>query len=82
MKQIVQRTILAAVIAALPAVAMAAESKGKPAAQKPADTKVQTSTGSQAKPCAEYGEGYVKLEGTSTCVKVSGYVRFQAGRAR
>ena len=81
MKQIAQRTVLAAVIAALPAGGLAAEPNGKQA-KKPADTKSQTSTKSPAKPCAEYGEGYVRIEGSSTCVKVSGYVRFQAGTSR
>ncbi len=31
------------------------------------------------KACPEYGAGYRRLEGTGTCVKVGGYVRFQSG---
>ncbi|ARQ01102.1 porin [Pseudorhodoplanes sinuspersici] len=77
MKQIA----LAAVAVALPAMGLAAEPNSKPT-KKPADTKGQTSHKSQTKPCSEYGEGFVRLEGSSTCVKVSGYVRFQAGRSR
>ena len=77
-QELMKQIVLATVIAVLPAVSFAAEPNGK-SAKKPADTKGQASTKSQAKPCSEYGEGYVKLEGSSTCVKVSGYVRFQAG---
>ena len=31
------------------------------------------------KTCPEYGAGYVRLEGTDTCVKFGGYVRMQGG---
>ncbi len=77
------KIVLAMIIAALPlmgfaAAGLAAEPNSKPS-KTAVDTKGQTNTKSQAKPCAEYGEGYVRLEGSSTCVKVSGYVRFQAG---
>ena len=30
-------------------------------------------------PCAAYGAGYVRVEGTTTCVKVGGSVRVEAG---
>jgi hypothetical protein len=76
-----RKIIRATVIMALPAMAFAAEPAGKQP-KKAADTKSQTDARSQTKPCAEYGAGFVRLEGSSTCVKVSGYVRFQAGRSR
>jgi hypothetical protein len=31
-------------------------------------------------PCAKYGEGWVQVKGSDTCVKVSGYVRVDVGR--
>ncbi|HWV52817.1 porin [Pseudorhodoplanes sp.] len=31
----------------------------------------------RANPCAEYGAGFVQVEGTGTCVQVRGYVRMQ-----
>lgn len=76
-----RKIVLAVVIMTLPATAFAAEPAGKQP-KKTTDPKSQTDAKSQAKPCAEYGAGFVKLEGSSTCVKVSGYVRFQTGRSR
>ena len=32
-----------------------------------------------ANACAEYGAGFVKIEGTSTCVKIGGAVNVGAG---
>ena len=29
----------------------------------------------RSNPCASYGPGFVKVEGTDTCVKVSGYIQ-------
>jgi len=57
-------------------------------AQQQSKSKQQTTPAAQkdtkrpAKPCPEYGEGFVRVEGTSSCVKVGGYVRFEAGRSR
>jgi Porin subfamily len=33
----------------------------------------------RAEPCPVYGEGFVKLPGSDTCVRLGGYVRIQAG---
>lgn len=67
---------------ALPVTAFAAERNSAQQSKKTADTKGQMNTKTQAKPCAEYGEGYRRVEGTSTCVKIGGYVRFQTGQSR
>jgi Porin subfamily len=32
--------------------------------------------------CSIYGEGFVRLPGSDTCVKVGGYVRTEAGASR
>jgi hypothetical protein len=37
---------------------------------------------SSANACAEYGAGFVMVEGTSTCVKIGGAVSIGAGVAR
>jgi len=58
------------VLAALvPGLAAAAERPKKPAPAPPT-----------ANPCAQYGEGWVQVQGTSTCVKLSGSVRIDIGR--
>ena len=38
-----------------------------------------------ANPCAQYGAGFVQVQGTQTCVKMNGYIRTDvttSGRAR
>ena len=34
---------------------------------------------SSANACAEYGAGFVKIEGTNTCMKIGGAIRIGAG---
>jgi hypothetical protein len=64
---------LALVIAVLPAwAAVAAEPVQRPA--KPSAPLRPTGNS-----CAQYGAGYVKVEGSSTCIKVGGSVNVQAG---
>jgi len=65
----------------LPSVAATAE---QPRPQKP--DKAATSgkllplkRSNSANACAEYGAGFVKVEGTSTCVKIGGAVSIGAG---
>ena len=35
-----------------------------------------------ANPCAEYGAGFVRIEGSSTCIKVGGSLSVGAGASR
>lgn len=81
LQELMKQIILAMLFAAFSAMGFAAESNNK-AAKTPAGSKGQTGTNGQAKACYEYGDGFVKLEGSSTCVKVDGYLRFQTGRSR
>jgi hypothetical protein len=60
------RTLLL-LIALLPAAATAAEQPKK----KSAPVTVN--------PCAQYGAGWVQVQGTTTCVKLSGSVRIETG---
>jgi hypothetical protein len=71
-KEPMTKIILALVVAMLPAWVAAAE-RQPPA--KPSDPLRPVSSN----PCAAYGAGYVKVEGSSTCVKIGGSVRVQVG---
>jgi hypothetical protein len=35
-----------------------------------------------ANPCAEYGAGFVRIEGSSTCIKIGGSLSVGIGRSR
>ena len=62
------RTLIV-IAALLPGMALAAEQP-----KKPAPVPVATN------PCAQYGQGWVQVQGTNTCVKIGGYVRIDVGR--
>ncbi|KRE17257.1 hypothetical protein ASE66_30630 [Bosea sp. Root483D1] len=47
--------------------------KAKPAAARPAPSQA-------ARPCPEYGPGFVRVEGSSACVRVGGGVRVEFGK--
>jgi hypothetical protein len=64
--------ICASLLAALPIAATAAELPKKPT--PPREVKVN--------PCAAYGAGYVRVEGTTTCVKVGASIRVESGSSR
>jgi hypothetical protein len=51
-----------------------AAAKEQPKLKKPAQA--------TQKPCAEYGPGFVQVEGTNTCVKVGGSVEAGGGYRR
>ncbi len=42
---------------------------------KPPSPAAKTAPTGQAKPCPIYGEGFVYIPGTDTCVKAGGYLR-------
>jgi len=60
------------VVALLPSLAMAAE-------QQKNDPQKKKTSPIVVNPCAQYGEGFVQLKGTNTCVKVDGSVRIEMG---
>jgi hypothetical protein len=70
------RKILVVIIAALPAFALAEQparpkSSGKAQASgKPLPLK----RGARGNPCAEFGPGFAKVEGTDTCMQIGGAV--------
>ena len=77
--------VVIAVIALLPASSSAVE---QPRPHKKSETSI--SAGRQVplkgagagNPCAAYGPGFVKVDGTQTCVKVGGAVSVGAGGSR
>ena len=71
-----RKFLLAIVAATLPALTALAE---QPAFPKSANTakpgkQLPLKGATSAKSCAEFGAGFVKVEGTDTCMKVGGYV--------
>jgi len=79
--------VLAAMIAVLPALAVAAEPFGAPSkkafdARKSGSKETNNETNTKRRSCAAYGEGFVWVEASSSCVKMGGYVRFQTGTGR
>lgn len=51
-----------------------APAKTKPAAARPVPTQAM-------RPCPEYGPGFVRVEGSSACVRVGGGVRVEFGKS-
>jgi len=66
--------IYATLLAALPISVMAAELPKKTTPPPPREVK--------GNPCAGYGAGFVRVEGTTTCVKVGSTVRVEAGASK
>ena len=65
--------IFATMLTTLPISSMAAELPNKP---RHPQHEVK------GNPCAAYGAGYIRIEGTATCVKIGGAVRVEAGRSK
>lgn len=72
-----RRVVAGLLIAVMPLQAVAAAPK------KPAATK-QTMKPAPRKPnpCAEYGAGFVQVEGTSTCIRLGGSIGIGGGVSR
>jgi len=69
----VRRIIVASIVAMLPTCLAAAELPKKTSAP-PRDAKVT--------PCPAYGAGFVRVEGSTTCIKVGGTIRVETTRSR
>ena len=78
------RTALALILTGL-AGAATAQSIGEPPPRKTAPyesaAKPATRPGSAARPCPEYGAGFVRVEGSSFCVRAGGSVRAEFGKS-
>jgi hypothetical protein len=77
------RTIIPVIIVAMlsASAAPAQQSRdGKP--DRPAKSLPLRPAKAAANPCAEYGAGFVRIEGSSTCIKVGGSLSVGAGASR
>ena len=65
------------------AAALAAEQTSHPKSDKaaPAARQLPLKRATSGNSCAAYGAGFVKAEGTDTCVKIGGAVSIDAGRS-
>jgi hypothetical protein len=74
-----RKSLLVMIVLALPSVAGAAEQLRLQKADKvrASDKPLPLKRSSNA--CAEYGAGFVKIEGTSTCMKIGGAIAIDAG---
>ncbi|MCO5092599.1 hypothetical protein [Bosea sp. (in: a-proteobacteria)] len=78
------RTALALILSGL-ATAAAAQSIGEPLPRKAAayetPAKPAARSGPAARPCPEYGAGFMRVEGSSFCVRAGGAVRAEFGKS-
>ncbi len=76
-----RKSLLVMMVVVLPAVAVAAEQprSPKPSKAAPSGKSLPLKRPSSANACAEYGAGFVKIEGTNTCMKIGGAVSVGAG---
>ena len=79
-----RQSLLVIMAVVLPSVAAAAE---QPRLQKPdkaatSGKQLPLKRSNSANACAEYGAGFVRIEGTGTCMKIGGAVSVGAGVSR
>jgi len=70
-----RKIFLAVVVAVLPTWAVAQQSS-QPPKKSPKSRTLHPVGGN---PCAKYGAGFAKIEGSDTCVKLGGNVSVEAG---
>jgi hypothetical protein len=76
-----RKSLLVMMAAVLASVAAAAEQPrpGKPDKAATSGKLLPLQLSNSANSCAEYGAGFVKIEGTNTCMKIGGAVSVGAG---
>jgi predicted secreted protein len=74
-----RKTLLAIVMAILPASFALAEPPNPAKPAKPATSGRSLTVRGASNPCAAYGSGFVKIDGTDTCVKIGGVVGIGVG---
>jgi hypothetical protein len=75
-KELMRKLFLAVVVAVLPTWVAVAQ---QPSQQPKKSPKSGTLLPVRGNPCAKYGAGFVKVEGSDTCVKLGGNVSVEAG---
>ena len=74
------KSFLVIIVAGWPALALAQQTGQQSSTKLPPSGKVLPLKGAaRDNACAEYGAGFVRVEGSGTCVKVGGYMRIDAG---
>ena len=76
-----RKSLLVVMAVMLPSVAAFAEQPRSPKPDKAATSGklLPLKRSNSANACAEYGAGFVRIEGTSTCMKIGGAVSVGAG---
>ena len=76
-----QNVLIAIVVALLPASLAAAEPSGSQKPDKSAGSAklLPLKHAGTGNPCAAYGAGFMRVEGTGTCVKIGGAVSIGVG---
>jgi hypothetical protein len=70
-----RKTFLIIIVAGWPAFALAQQSGYQKSIKTPSSGQLLPLKGAaRSNSCAEYGAGFVKVEGSDTCVKIGGYV--------
>jgi hypothetical protein len=70
-----RKIVLTIVVAGLPALALAEQSLPRTPGKAASPVKQLKARGmARSNPCTEYGAGFVKLEGSDSCMKIGGYV--------
>ena len=73
------KIVLAVVVAVLPTCVAVAQQSSQPPKNSPKSGTLRPIKGN---PCAMYGAGFVKIEGSDTCVKIGGSVRVETSARR
>lgn len=76
-----QKSLLLIIVAILPAATAFAGEHGlqKPGSAAPPGKLLPVKRATSANDCAAYGAGFIKVEGTGTCVKIGGAVSVGVG---
>jgi hypothetical protein len=74
-----QKFLLVTIVLALPSVAAAAEQLRLHKADKAAASDKPLPLKRSNNACSEYGAGFVRIEGTNTCMKIGGAISVGAG---
>jgi hypothetical protein len=77
-----RKLFLVIVVAVLSASSAPAQQSRDPKPDKPATSIPLRAPKAAANSCAEYGPGFVKVEGTSTCMKIGGSISVGVGGSR
>jgi hypothetical protein len=74
------RTTLILILALLPAIALAEQPNRRKSGKATASAKsLPLKRAARPDACAEYGAGFVKVEGSDTCIKIGGAIDIGGG---